>query len=158
MLGIRYLYEALELCGEEELAYRVITAKGYPSYSGWCEAGATTFCEYWRTYSEKDKGYRSHNHHLYSDVLSWMIKSIVGIRHQKADPNAAEITVKPYFFENLTHAEGSYRTQSGEVFVSWQRNAGSVRLTVKVIGDVSVSYEDRPLSVGVHEFLVRTTI
>ena len=153
MLGLRYLYEALEICDLQEYAYRIVTAKGYPSYSFWQENGATTLCEYWKMPS--DKGYRSQNHHLNSDVLSWMIKNILGIRHQKADPTSPEITVKPYFFEQLTYAKGSYRTDGGEVCVAWQRDGGEIRLNISVSGDVTVAYGDQPLAVGEHCFTVR---
>lgn len=156
MLGLRYLYEALEKCGLEEFAYRIIAAKGYPSYSFWQENGATTLCEYWEMPS--DKSYRSQNHHLNSDVLSWMVKRILGLYHQKFDPDQPEITVKPYFFEALTYAKGSYRTDGGEVFVSWRRQGKLIRLTVEVKGDIGVSYDGRLLPVGIHEFEVKKTV
>ena len=156
MLGLRYLYEALEKCGLQESAYRIMTAKGYPSYSFWQENGATTLCEYWKMPS--DKGYCSQNHHLNSDVLSWMVKSILGLHHQKADPTKDEITVNPYFFEALTYAKGSYRTDGGEVKVAWERRDGEICLTVEVTGEVSVSYEGTDLPVGIHQFTVRARI
>lgn len=153
MLGLRYLYEALEICDLQEYAYRIVTAKGYPSYSYWQENGATTLWEYWVL--STGKSYRSQNHHLNSDVLSWMIKNILGIRHQKADPTSPEITVKPYFFEELSYAKGSYRTDGGEVRVSWQRDGGEINLNVCVEGNVTVAYSDLPLTVGEHCFTVR---
>ncbi len=156
MLGLRYLYEALECCGTEEIAYRILTAKGYPSYSFWQENGATTLCEYWQL--PTDKSYKSQNHHLNSDVLSWMIKTILGLHHQKADPTQPEITVKPYFFDALTYAKGSYRVDGGEVKVAWERRDGEIVLTVEVTGEVSVSYEGTILPVGVHQFTVRENL
>ena len=152
MLGLRYLYEALELCGLQEYAYRIVTAKGYPSYSYWQEHGATTLWEYWGL--STDKSYRSQNHHLNSDVLSWMIKSILGIHHQKSDPSSAEITVKPYFFEELTYAKGSYQTDGGEVAVEWHHTNGKIELTVRVTGAVTVAYDNRSLPAGEHRFTV----
>lgn len=156
MLGLRHLYEALEKCGLQEIAYRIMTAKGYPSYSFWQENDATTLCEYWKMPS--DKGYRSQNHHLNSDVLSWMVKNILGLHHQKADLTQPEITVKPYFFERLTYAKGSYHTNGGEVKVAWERHDGGISLTIEVTGEVSVSYEGENLPVGIHQFTVRASV
>lgn len=40
MVGIRYLYSALNICGLQEYAYRIVNAKGFPSLfllgRGWC--------------------------------------------------------------------------------------------------------------------------
>ena len=43
MVGIRRLYAALSKCGLEEYAYKIITAKGYPSYVDWIEGGQLPF-------------------------------------------------------------------------------------------------------------------
>lgn len=43
MVGIRRLYAALNKCGLEEYAYKIITAKGYPSYVDWMEGGQLPF-------------------------------------------------------------------------------------------------------------------
>ena len=73
MVGLRRLYGALDQCGASEYAYRVLTAKGYPGYMVWLDGGATTL---WETWQCED----SHNHHMYSDFMGWLIKSLVGIR------------------------------------------------------------------------------
>lgn len=102
-IGLRYLYMALNMINREDLAYKIITIDGYPSYKNWFLDGATTLYEYWDCYESK-------NHHMYSDVLSWIMKTIVGI---SPDDNAAtfdKIEVNPYYFSGLTFANGSYES------------------------------------------------
>ncbi|MBR4173652.1 MAG: family 78 glycoside hydrolase catalytic domain, partial [Clostridia bacterium] len=62
MVGLRRLYTALNKCGLYEYAYKIITVKGYPSYSDWFERGATSLWEYWDWQQNCD----SKNHHMYS--------------------------------------------------------------------------------------------
>jgi hypothetical protein len=87
-----------------------------------------------------------------------MIKTVLGLRHQRADTNEAEVSLKPYFFEELTHAEGSYRTRGGEVSIAWHRLDGRIVMKVTVTGEISVDYEGKRLSVGDHEFSIGRTV
>lgn len=95
LLGLRCRYEALALCGREDLAYRVITANGYPSYRQWFTAGATTLWEHWKQ-NRPNGDYASKNHHMYSDVLSYLVKSTLGIRHDRRTPEEPEFCLEPY--------------------------------------------------------------
>lgn len=100
LLGLRCMYEALALCGREDLAYRVITADGYPSYRQWFTAGATTLWEHWKQ-TRPNGDYASKNHHMYSDVLSYLVKSTLGIRHDRRTPEEPEFCLEPYFWTGL---------------------------------------------------------
>lgn len=84
MISLRYLYEALDKCDLSEYAYKIITARGFPSYSKWIEDGDTSLCETWDNHS-------SHNHHMYSSFTMWIIKSLCGFSLDKKTIK----TVKP---------------------------------------------------------------
>lgn len=79
MVGLRKLYAALNKCGLEEYAYRILTAKGYPGYREWFDQGAVTLWETWNWPDHHD----SKNHRMYSDCLSWMVKTLLGIRQEE---------------------------------------------------------------------------
>ncbi len=135
MVGMRHLLHALNKCGLYEYAYKVATSKGYPSYSLWIESGANTLWEMW-------DGHASLNHHMYSDILSWMMKTVVGINpeHAKYAPSASNldsvaykiIAIEPIFFENLDYAKGSIKTPNGDVAVAWAKNDDGIALDVTV--------------------------
>lgn len=152
MLGMRYLYDALCTCNLQEHAYKIITAKDFPSYSFWQQSCDTTLWEYWSL--QKGGEYNSKNHHLYSDVLSWMIKNILGIRHSRTEPNQPEIRIEPYYFKELSFARGSYEADSGAVSVSWRREDTRVRLDIEITGELRVCYADNVLSKGSYSFTV----
>ncbi|HBF15664.1 MAG TPA: hypothetical protein DDW30_08325 [Clostridiales bacterium] len=151
ILGLRCLLHALSAHGGQEDAYRLVTASGYPSYRYWLDSGATSLWEYF-TKTIPNGEYTSENHHMYSDVLSWMVKQILGIRHDRRDPQAAEFTLKPFYFRALTFAEGSYASDSGTLSVAWRREADRVRLTVRVRGSTAVRYKDCILTEGDYTF------
>lgn len=141
MVGLRYLYLALNKAGLAEYAYRIIHAKGFPSYRAWVEDGATTLYEYWDSTTSK-------NHHMYSDFMSWMIKTVLGIAPCLSAPGFARVDVAPYFFKDLEFAEGHCDTVRGRIFVRWERREGDVWLTVCVPQGIAAYYAGKRLSEG----------
>ncbi len=123
MVGIRYLYIALNKAGLAEYAYRIVNASGYPSYRAWVEDGATTLYEYWDATTSK-------NHHMYSDFMSWMIKTVLGIAPCADAPGFRRVEIAPHFFEELSFAEGHCDTVRGRISVRWERRDGGVYVTV----------------------------
>lgn len=154
LLGLRCLYKALALCGREDLAYRVITADGYPSYRQWFESGATTLWEHWKQ-NRPNGDYASKNHHMYSDVLSYLIKSTLGIRHNRTVPNEPEFRLEPYFWSGLDYAQGSYETDNGVLEVDWNREGKTVVLWVTLTGNIRALCRGKTLEMGTHTFQIQ---
>lgn len=124
MLGLRHLYEALTKCCLSDYAYRIITAKGYPSYIDWItKRDATTLCE---TFQESN----SQNHHMWSDFIAWMIKNLAGI--QPATAGFEDILINPYFPENLKYVDAYMNTSNGKISVSWLKTDYNAKLTVSI--------------------------
>ena len=146
MVGLRYLYMALNACGLQEDAMRIITAKGYPSYCEWIQRGATTLWEMWDCAL-------SRNHHMYSDVLSWMMKTIVGISPNDNAATFDKMKIKPYFFKMLNFARGYYDAPYGRVFVEWERVGKTIQLKITSPCNNYLYYDDTPLAKGVTEFV-----
>ena len=146
ILGMRHLPDALGRCGLQELFYRVLTVRGEPSFRDWFDRGATTLWERWNP--ESDRGAHSRNHHMYSNVLSWMVKNILGIRLQFGSDGAARFAVDPCFFRDLSFAEGSYRTSNGSVRVCWRREEGGIGMDLTVSGSVTATVNGRVYGAG----------
>lgn len=154
LLGLRCLYEALALCGREDLAYHVITADGYPSYRQWFTAGATTLWEHWKQ-NRPNGDYASKNHHMYSGVLSYLVKSTLGIRHDRRTPEEPEFCLEPYFWTGLDYAQGSYETDCGVLSVDWHRDGKTVILRVTLSGSIRAVYRNRILEMGTYTFQIQ---
>ena len=146
-IGLRYLYMALNMINREDLAYKIITIDGYPSYKNWFLDGATTLYEYWDCYESK-------NHHMYSDVLSWMMKTIVGITPDENLPTFEKVEIKPNFFNGLCYAKGSLDSVNGEIKVEWTRENNKIELAIFAPVDNFVVYNGKYLSKGNNEFII----
>lgn len=145
MVGLRHLYMALNKCGLHDYAYKIITAEGFPSYRDWYSDGMTCLYETWGMSD-------SHNHHMYSDFMSWMMKTIIGIR---INAHAYEvIDLEPHFFEGLTFARGHIDTPQGRISVDWKRETDGIHLHIVLPETVDALYEGSVLHGGTHDFVI----
>ncbi|MBQ4630179.1 MAG: family 78 glycoside hydrolase catalytic domain [Clostridia bacterium] len=145
MVGLRYLYIALNKCGLQEYAYKIITSKGFPSYSDWVTNGATALYEYWDMTTSK-------NHHMYSDFMSWMIKTILGISPNSLKPGFEEVHISPYFFSDLSFSEGYCETVKGKISVIWERKFDVIKLEIEIPEEINAYYKSKKLLTGINTF------
>ncbi|MBP3917933.1 MAG: family 78 glycoside hydrolase catalytic domain [Clostridia bacterium] len=147
MVGLRHLYMALNQCGLQDYAYKIITASDFPSYRNWDEDGMTTLYEMWHMLD-------SHNHHMYSDFMSWMMKTIIGIR--PTAPAYQEVSIEPCFFDGLTYAAGAIDIPGGggRISVDWKRNGQTVSVTVGIPAGIKAVFQGKALSEGIQTFTV----
>lgn len=145
MVGLPYLYQALNECGLQEYALRIINAPGVPGYREWINDGATTLYEEW------SYPYASRNHHMYSDFMSWMMKTIIGIKLEK--PAYETISIKPYFFQELSWASGHITIPSGgTISVNWEKKSNGIYVVITIPDGVTAHFENQLLSTGKHIF------
>ncbi len=148
MVGIRHLFHALNKCGMPQLAYRVLTADGHPGYKSWIDNGATTLYERW----EPDLEYSSHNHHMFSDFMSWMIKTMAGI----SIPHIGELSyeVNPVFLPEIDYVTCSYESYAGNISVQWNKTEQGIHLVIEKEEGVVVSYHGEFLTECKSEFFI----
>lgn len=139
MVGLRYLYEALNLSDLQEYAYKVITVKGIPGYDAWLQNGATTLYEYWDHKHSK-------NHHMYSDFMSWLIKTPLGLTD-----TFEGITIDPFFIKDLDFVEG----QLDHVALKWERKESGIALSITIGEGSPAIYHGKPLEKGTHKFIIK---
>ena len=149
MVGIQYLYDALTACGHPEYAYRIIT-ESEPGYKSWYEAGATTLWERW---DGKDKG--SHNHHMFSNVLGWFFKSLLGIVPKEESPAFAEIELKPAFIRELGFVKRYEDTVKGRIGAEWSYESGQFVYRVTVPDGIKATFLGKTLVAGVNQFVIK---
>ena len=99
MVGFQYIYHVLSDIGRGDLAYRLLTETD-PGYKTWFSYGETTLWEEW---GGEDRG--SHNHHMYSGVISWFFRSLLGIFPLENAPAFEKIELNPVFIESLEYAK-----------------------------------------------------
>jgi alpha-L-rhamnosidase len=109
MVGVQYIYHALSEIGRADLAYRLLD-ETRPGYRSWFEKGESTLWERW---DGEDVG--SHNHHMYSNVVSWFFNSLLGIVPTEDAPGFEEVTLRPRFVREIGYAKGFEETVRGRI-------------------------------------------
>lgn len=145
MVGLRYLYTALNKCSLQEYAMRIICAEGFPSYVDWLKDGATSLYERWNMTESK-------NHHMYSHFMSWLVNTILGIKPDINYPGFRKLDIDPFITEELDYAKGYCKTVNGRVDVFWKKVKGNVKVIIEVTEGIEAYYKGRRLSLGVNEF------
>ncbi|MBQ3954652.1 MAG: hypothetical protein II680_02080, partial [Clostridia bacterium] len=108
---------------------------------------ATTLWEMWGTGG-------SHNHHMYSSFMSWMMKTVVGI--EALTPGYEKTAVRPYFFGKLDWAQGSIVTPAGgKISVSWKREGDGVRVIFAVPAGVTAVFRGSEYGEGEYDFTIQ---
>jgi alpha-L-rhamnosidase len=146
MVGIQYIYDALTECGRGDIAYRLIT-ETTPGYRSWFENGATTLWEKW---DGLDTG--SHNHHMFSGVIAWFYKSLLGIAPDIQHPAFEEIELKPVFIKELGFIKGSMETVKGEICAEWRYDGGRFIYTVDLPEGARARFGGEELKAGKNVF------
>ena len=94
----------------------------------------------------------SHNHHMYSDFMSWMMKTIIGI---EINAHGYEtVNIDPHFFDGLTFARGHIDSPRGCISVDWKREKDGVHVKIVLPDAVDARYHGQTLHGGTHTFVI----
>jgi alpha-L-rhamnosidase len=121
--------------GFNDVAYRLINTRTFPSWGYSIDNGATTVWERWDGYVKgrgfQDPGMNSFNHWALGSVGEWMIRVIGGISPDEAYPAFTHFVLRPYPGGGLTHATAEYRSIRGRIGCRW--NVEEQTLSIEVI-------------------------
>jgi alpha-L-rhamnosidase len=140
MAGMPHLFAALDAWDLNEYAYKMLTAKGYPSWLDWIDDGATTLWETWQAGNSK-------NHHMYSCFMAWMIKSLAGIRMAEDSRAWEKVEIKPYFAP-LDFVKAHVDTPRGKIAVHWERQGNKIVLHTDIPQGIEAVYAGKKLPAG----------
>ncbi|MGW5517523.1 family 78 glycoside hydrolase catalytic domain [Nocardia africana] len=137
-LGTGFLTSGLLLpvladTGHADLAYRLLTRTGSPSWLEMLERGGTTFWENWENVGP-DGVVRagSLNHYSKGAVVGFFYSHIVGLRQEPGSAGWQRFRVEPVPGGELTHAAATVRVPAGQLRASWRREGSELELTVSV--------------------------
>lgn len=112
ILGIKALLNALSEYGYTDVAYKTVARYDYPSYGYWKVLGATTLWESWL-------GDASRNHHMFGDVLNWLVRHVAGLQNRGIAYDSC--ILKPYFFAEDCSARAETETPKGKISFEWKK-------------------------------------
>lgn len=139
-IGVKHLLPALCEIGETDLAYQIIKGKEYPSWGYAIENGATTIWERWNGYT-KENGFEtpsmnSFNHYSLGSCVEWLYSHVLGIKLFED----GSVCISPSFSQELTFAEGEYKSRNGRICVEWKYVDGIYHVRVESEKDVQCAY------------------
>ncbi|MET8982635.1 family 78 glycoside hydrolase catalytic domain [Streptomyces sp. NPDC004539] len=133
-IGTPLLLPALSRIGRDDLAYKMLLHKDYPSWGYEVVNGATTMWERWNSIMPDGSfgpvEMNSFNHYAYGAVGDWMFQNIGGL--SAIEPGYKRSRVAPVPGGNLTKGSGSLKTVYGTLSSQWSTDAGAFDLKVNV--------------------------
>ena len=122
-VGTPFLLEALTLCEREDLAYRVLLDKNFPSWLYPVTMGATTMWERWDAInpdgSMSDDGMNSLNHYANGSVAIWIYEHIGGIRQLEDTSGFEKVMIAPVVTPEISYIKMEYDSMSGKWKINW---------------------------------------
>ena len=100
-------------------------------------------------------GIDSKNHHMYSDFMSWLIKTPGGIRLNEEKCRELEFDFAPHFIKGIDFVNLSYQTVKGNITVNWKKNGNTVNITLKKDAGVKIKYNDKYIENEFNEWNIR---
>jgi alpha-L-rhamnosidase len=111
--------------GEGNVGHRMLAQRTFPGCQRWIDLGATTLWECWN-------GGGSHNHHMFSDISSFLYKYVGGISPDEKEPGFAHTILRPAIDSGMESATAAHESMYGEVRCDWSNREGRVSIHVKV--------------------------
>ncbi len=155
--GAKAVLNVLAENGHGALAYRLATAKDYPSWGWWLANGKTTLIENWRLDVTRDN---SDNHIMFGDIGAWFHRALGGINPDPEDPGFRHIILRPCFPDGLDSFSCSYDSPRGKIEVSWTRIKRKVSFTALVPCGAVATFiypngHSEELSAGTHNIALK---
>ncbi|MBE6645128.1 MAG: hypothetical protein E7612_07110 [Ruminococcaceae bacterium] len=150
MVGMRRLLHALTRCGLSEYALKLLKAEGYPGYKEWMDRDATTLWEKWDINTNSD----SKNHHMYSDFMSWLVKTLGGIKPDEERCGELELLFEPIFIDGINYVKLNYEAACGKISVAWKRENGVISLRLEKDENLKIKYNGEYVKEKINEWSI----
>jgi alpha-L-rhamnosidase len=128
--GGAFLFRLLRLEGRDDLLYSMTSQTDYPGWGFMKANGATSLWEMW----ERDLPGHSLLHSSYLYPAAWDVQGLGGIHPDPQYPGYRHFIVRvPLLREDQLHwAMTTFASPAGLIKTAWERQGGSLRLTVTV--------------------------
>lgn len=140
--GVASILPVLSDAGLEDVAYKLLLQKEYPSLLYLAEHGATTTWESFFSYQANGEQYRldgSLNHYAFGSVAGFVYTDILGIQSDETDPGYHHILLEPKTDEALSYAKGSYESMYGRIESAWEKTESGYRYTFVIPANTSAT-------------------
>lgn len=131
-VGTRDIMHVLSKIGRNDVAFRLLHNKTFPSWGFTIANGATSIWERWDGWTPdkgfQDPGMNSFAHYAFGAVVGWMFAQPAGITN--TEPGFGVVRIAPQIDPELTWLRSRYDSVRGPIVSEWRVANG--RLTMRV--------------------------
>ncbi|GAB2572632.1 glycoside hydrolase family 78 protein [Gracilibacillus alcaliphilus] len=135
-VGTPYLNHVLTENGWNEMAYKLLFQRDYPSWLYQITKGATTIWEHWDGIKEDGTFWstdmNSFNHYAYGAIGDWLYRKVAGIELDEEVPGFKQFMIKPHIGDGLDWVEAKLESVYGTIRSAWKKTDDSISLEVTV--------------------------
>jgi alpha-L-rhamnosidase len=121
-VGSPYMNHVLSRAGRDDVAFRLMGQRTWPSWLYSVTKGATTIWERWDGWTEEngfqDPGMNSFNHYAYGAIGAWLYQRVAGI--DIGAPGYKHILMEPTPGEGITNVTAHLDSVHGRIESRWQ--------------------------------------
>ncbi|MBR6693941.1 MAG: family 78 glycoside hydrolase catalytic domain [Clostridia bacterium] len=157
-VGTPYILHVLSSFGYNELAYKLMLRKEYPSWLYPITKGATTVWEHWDGIMPNGDLWpikmNSYNHYAYGSVADWLYGVAAGINTVEEKPGFAAVHFAPVADSRIEWFKGEIETAHGTVKSGWKHEGERVvyEITTPVAATADIAGKHYNLDPGTHIF------
>lgn len=133
-VGTAFLLDALTSAGYIKEAFSLMLGEDIPGWLYSVNMGATTVWERWDSVlpggNIRDGEMNSLNHYAYGSVLSWVYKSIVGIRPDETAGGFDRAVIAPVLDKRLDKVYGEYDSVVGKYAVGYAISGAETHMKI----------------------------
>jgi len=145
-IGTASISEALSANGNDDLAYKLLVNKQYPSWLYSVVNGATSIWERLNSYTVENgfggnNSMNSFNHYSFGAVAAWMYNYSLGIQRHPQKTGFKEFILKPTPDPSgqTTFAKGYYDSMYGRISSEWKNEGGKITYKFTVPANTSAT-------------------
>lgn len=134
IVGTPYLCHVLSRNGYNDVAYKLLMQKDYPSWLYQVVKGATTMWEHWDSIKEDGSFWNadmnSFNHYAIGSIGEWLYRVVAGIDTDKIKPGYKHLHIRPLPSKELTYVEAILHSMYGVIKSAWEVKDDYFKMTV----------------------------
>lgn len=131
-----YVPHVLTRFGRNDVAFKLLHQKDWPSWLYAVTQGATTIWERWDGWTKEkgfqDPGMNSFNHYAYGAIGAWLYATVAGVDVDEAQPGYKHIVLRPTPGGELTSVKGTLESMHGLIVSAWTSAPGKFEWEVIV--------------------------
>ena len=131
-LGSAFILPVLSEGGRDDVAFRLLLTRTFPSWLYEVDQGATTTWERWNG-DHGNPEMNSYSHYAFGAVGEWLYRYLGGIDEAPGAVGFDSIVIHPRWTGSLDSVRAVYRSVRGEIVSAWRRQAnGAVVVSVTI--------------------------